>query len=498
MLFNSYEFLFIFFPIVIIVFYSLSYWSRSFGLSWIILSSLFFYGFWSFQYLLLIIASVVVNYMLALFIERYKSKALMIVGIAVNFAVIGWFKYSLFLYSILTKGENPPSFIENIILPLGISFFTFQQIAYLINVWRGNERAASLKIHSFIVLFFPHLIAGPLVLYENLATQVRRNATAIKYLSINLKIGLFIFAIGLFKKVVVADSLEPFASDLFNYSTLPGVTIGFRDSWLAALTYSLQLYFDFSGYSDMAIGLARMLGFRLPTNFNSPYKAVSIIDFWRRWHISLSLFFRYYVYIPLGGNRSGWKLQLIFVFITFFLIGLWHGASWLFVAWGVSHGLLVGLNHAWRKLTKSTFDSFFEVHHWMQNLYYLIARLVTIATVVILWVPFRSESAKGASNIIVGMMNPFFKTNTLFFSDGHYYVVLGAAVLSLFAWCCYAPNLQEFISSYKKLVNSKLIAAWYAQLLISNAAYIWSVGLLLYISFSSIGYVKSKFIYFNF
>ena len=254
---------------------------------------------------------------------------------AANLAVIGWFKYSLFLYLVATNGANPPDFLKGIVLPLGISFFTFQQISYLVNVWRGHEQPARLETHAFIVLFFPHLIAGPIVLYENIAWQVRRRPRLAGYLAASFKIGLLIFAVGLFKKVVVADSLAPHVNDIFKFAARQDYDLSIRDAWIGALSYTLQLYFDFSGYSDMAIGLGRMFGFRLPTNFNSPYKATSIIDFWRRWHITLSLFFRNYVYIPLGGNRKGVTAQLSFVMLVFFLTGLWHGAGWTFIAWGL-------------------------------------------------------------------------------------------------------------------------------------------------------------------
>src|SRR5438105_958464 len=321
MLFNSYAFLFAFLPAVLVGFHLLHGWSRRLALAWITLSSLVFYGYWDYRYLALIVPSICINCALGYLIARHWSKAWLVAGVAANLAVIAWFKYSLFLYLTATGGVAPPDFLKGIVLPLGISFFTFQQIAYLVNVWRGHETPARLEVHAFIVLFFPHLIAGPIVLYENIASQVKRRPRQNGYLAASFRLGLTLFALGLFKKVVIADSLAPYVNDIFKFAARPDYDLLLSDALIGAAAYSLQLYFDFSGYSDMAIGLGRMFGFRLPMNFNSPYQATSMIDFWRRWHMTLSSFFRNYVYIPLGGNQKGAAAQMLFGMVVFFLTG---------------------------------------------------------------------------------------------------------------------------------------------------------------------------------
>ncbi|MBV6410858.1 MAG: MBOAT family protein [Burkholderiales bacterium] len=500
MLFNSYEFLLLFLPLVLAGFFLLHQQSRRLALAWITASSLVFYGYWDYRYLALIIPSIVINCALGYLIARHWSRAWLIAGVAANLAVIGWFKYSLFLYLVVTNGATPPDFLKGIVLPLGISFFTFQQISYLVNVWRGHEQPARLETHAFIVLFFPHLIAGPIVLYENIAWQVRRRPRLAGYLTASFKIGLLIFAIGLFKKVVIADSLAPFANAVFTYAVRSDTVISAKDAWLGAAAYSLQLYFDFSGYSDMAIGLGRMFGFRLPVNFNSPYKAANIIEFWHRWHITLSSFFRNYVYIPLGGNRRGRRQQLAFILIVFFLTGLWHGAAWAFIAWGVTHGVLVVINHAWSRAMPGRLRSLLAGSPMARKAYNCVAWGLTATCVTLLWVPFRAESLPVALKMIGAMLNPFVRTYSRVFPDINLYLVLWISLVGLHLWCWCAPNTQTFVRYVRRLRRGggAVIMGGHKSDVAAGWVYTCVVGVALYLSFASIGYVKSEFIYFNF
>lgn len=499
MLFNSYEFLLVFLPVVLTGFYLLHWQSRRLALAWITASSLVFYGYWDYRYLALIVPSIVINCALGYLIARHWSRAWLIVGVAANLAVIGWFKYSLFLYLVATNGATPPDFLKGIVLPLGISFFTFQQISYLVNVWRGHEQPARLETHAFIVLFFPHLIAGPIVLYENIAWQVRRRPRLAGYLAASFKIGLLIFAVGLFKKVVVADSLAPHVNDIFKFAARQDYDLSIRDAWIGALSYTLQLYFDFSGYSDMAIGLGRMFGFRLPTNFNSPYKATSIIDFWRRWHITLSLFFRNYVYIPLGGNRKGVTAQLSFVMLVFFLTGLWHGAGWTFIAWGLLHGVLVAVNHLWAG-TSFAHAARISSHAWIRGAYRQMSWALTLISVIVLWVLFRADSWITAEKIIWAMFNIRAQAGRAI-PNLNVYSALVPTLLFLFMSCRVLPNSLEISRwvrrRYTKATNRAIFNHGYSSILM-RCSYPALTGICLYFAVSSIGYVKSQFIYFNF
>lgn len=502
MLFNSYDFLLIFLPIALAGFSLIHWYSRRLALAWVTAASLVFYGYWDYRYLALIIPSIVINCALGHLIAHHWSRVWLLIGVAANLCVIAWFKYSLFLYLLATNGATPPDFLKNIALPLGISFFTFQQIAYLVNVWRGHEKPASLETHAFIVLFFPHLIAGPIVLYENIVSQVRRQPRWAGYLSASFKIGLLIFAIGLFKKVVVADSLAPYVSNIFDYAARPDYELSTRDAWAGASAYTLQLYFDFSGYSDMAVGLARMFGFRLPINFNSPYKARSIIDFWRRWHITLSSFFRNYVYIPMGGNRKGRAAQLLFILIVFFLTGLWHGAGWTFIAWGVLHGVLVAVNHLWastplaRALGSSSKPG-------LRHTYQLLSWALTMLAVVILWVFFRADSWATGSKIMEAMFK-LTATSGRAIPDPHVYFVLIPAICFLFAICWWFPNsfeITRWVRRHARTLAPADPAATPPRKMaatLKHLAYPALAGGFLYLAVSSIGYVKSQFLYFNF
>ncbi len=403
MLFNSFEFIFVFLPVVLAVFYFLVHrGQQSTALYWLVLASLFFYGWWRPVYLWLIVGSVLFNYAIgnvltSKTLSRRVRRTALWFGVAANLASIGYFKYANFFVENVNALLGTSYHLDTILLPLAISFFTFQQIAYLVDAWRGETEEHNFRNYALFVTFFPQLIAGPIVHHKEMLPQfMQRDAS--HFSSSNLIVGLSIFAIGLFKKVVIADGVAPYSDAVFGMAKA-GETIHLLEAWTGAIAYTLQLYFDFSGYSDMAIGIARMFGIRLPVNFNSPYKALNIIDFWRRWHMTLSRFLRDYLYFALGGNRKGPTRRHINLMTTMLLGGLWHGAGWTFVIWGGLHGIYLIINHAWRglrqklgyDLSRSTLPG------------RLAARTITLLAVIVAWVYFRAEDLASAHNILAGM-----------------------------------------------------------------------------------------------
>lgn len=360
--------------------------------------SLFFYGFWNPVYLLLLVTSITINYAIGYGLFKKTSKVLLIAGIVFNLALIAYFKYANFFVSTLADIAQSSYVLHSIVLPLGISFFTFQQITWLVDTYKGKSKHYGFIDYAQFVTFFPQLIAGPIVHHHEMMPQFNRQ-TIMASVADNLAIGLTIFSIGLFKKVILADSIAVFATPVF-MAAEQGITLTLYEAWIGGLSYTLQLYFDFSGYSDMAIGLARMFGIILPMNFFSPYKATSIIDFWRRWHMTLSRFLRDYLYIPLGGNQRGAIRRYIHIAITMVLGGLWHGAGWTFLIWGSLHGAFLMINHAWRSLRGTKADA-------SNSLQLLLARsmaqTLTLLCVVVAWVVFRAESGNGAWSILRSM-----------------------------------------------------------------------------------------------
>lgn len=411
MLFNSTEF-FIFFVVTALGFFALGRFRQRLALGWLVLCSLIFYGWWNPPYLILISASILINYWLGRVLYQNRSKPIMLAGVAANLFAIGYFKYyNFFLSSASWMLGNDYNF-SNIILPLGISFFTFQQIAYLVDAYSHQTGERNLIDYSLFVSFFPQLIAGPIVHHKDLLPQFKEDVT-FRPRREAIFTGLTIFFLGLFKKVVVADGIAPFASAVFNHADTGG-SLTFFEAWGGALAYAIQLYYDFSGYSDMAIGLACILNIRLPLNFNSPYRATNIIDFWRRWHITLSRFLRDYLYIPLGGSRKGGGFRRYSnLMVTMLLGGLWHGAAWNFVFWGGLHGFYLLVNHAWRNnVDKSDEESLPWILARMKRAFYWS---VTFVAVVFAWVFFRAVTFEGAFEVVKGMvgMNGFLLPNQL-------------------------------------------------------------------------------------
>lgn len=399
MLFNSYIFLCAFLPLTLAGFAWLAARGRDVLVSlWLIGASLLFYGWWNPAYLPLLVGSLLFNYQLArlLAVAGGRRRVLLGIGIAGNLGLLGYFKYADFFARNLNALVGTSWHFE-ILLPLAISFFTFQQIAYLVDVAGSGRPEPSLRRYALFVTFFPQLIAGPIVRHDEMLPQLRRRRWRLD--PDDLAAGLFVFGVGLVKKVVVADGVAPHADAIFGAAEA-GIELTLFEAWLGALAYTVQIYFDFSGYSDMAVGLGRMFGLRLPMNFNAPYQAGSIIGFWRRWHMTLSRFLRDYLYVPLGGNRHGARWRHVNLLVTMLLGGLWHGAAWTFVVWGGLHGLYLGINHAWRR--------FRTRRGWRPGVGGPPVRLLgwglTFAAVVVAWVFFRATSLAGAFAMLEAML----------------------------------------------------------------------------------------------
>ena len=339
MVFSSYVFIFAFLPVVLSVYYALSNLKNGiYQRLFLIAASLFFYGYYNTKYLILITASIAVNYGIALAIQTHRAKAgrlFLVVGILFNVGLIGYFKYYDFFVENINAVFGCSFTLRRLLLPLGISFFTFQQLSFLISVWRGEEKVERFRDYCIFVTFFPQLVAGPIVLYSEMIPQFRDERRRFFHPD-RFASGIWLFTVGLFKKAVIADTLALFADNGFGMTGL-----GLAAGWITAISYTLQIYFDFSGYSDMAVGLGRMFNVDIPFNFRSPYRSESISKFWRRWHITLGRALSTYVYKPLGGNRRGLARTCLNLFLTFLVSGLWHGAAWTFVLWGALHGLFV-------------------------------------------------------------------------------------------------------------------------------------------------------------
>lgn len=394
MLFNSAVYLFAFLPIALAGYFGLCKlrWVTA-AQAWLVLASLFFYSYWKLEHLPLILGSLVVNFVIGSELARPRlarsvvpRNALLALGITGNLALLGYFKYINFLVDNVNALSGSQLQWPQVVLPLAISFFTFQQIAYLVDSHRGHTREYDFLRYALFVTFFPQLIAGPIVHHHEVMPQfAQRRNWVLRHR--NLLAGLCIFAVGLFKKVVIADTFAPWADRGFD----GGQPLDFFEAWVTSLSYTFQLYFDFSGYCDMAMGAALMFNIRLPLNFNSPYKALDIQDFWRRWHITLGRFLRDYVYIPLGGNRHTEWRSCTNLFVTFLIGGLWHGAGWMFVAWGALHGAALVVHRTWKNAGLRLPDP--------------VAWLTTFLFVSVAWVFFRATSMEDALRVLRGMVD---------------------------------------------------------------------------------------------
>ncbi len=450
MLFNSYTFIFIFLPVVLAG-YQLSY--RFFGNTlsrlWLAAASLFFYGWWNPKYTFLVVFSIVFNFVLGTrMMKSQNMKRWLIVGIIGNLSLLGYFKYAHFLATNLSELTGLALAVKEHILPIGISFFTFTQIAYLVDLRKGRTEDRGPLDYALFVTFFPHLIAGPIVHHRELASQFD---TMKRLLSSNMVVGLGLFSLGLFKKVVIADNLAPSVDSVYGASEIANLSQA--EAWYGTLAYTFQLYFDFSGYADMAVGLSRMFGVAMPCNFASPYKSTSIIDFWRRWHMTLSKFVRDYLYIPLGGSHCGWLRNHTNLLVVMVIMGLWHGAGWAFVVWGAVHGSYLVLNHAWATLSRGTpLERFRQSALWRK-----VSLMITFIAVASAWVIFRADSLHDASLLLQLMygLEPGGNGSVLPDLDWRMWAVLLALLLAV--WLL--PNSQEIVG-VNELGESGNTPAW--------------------------------------
>lgn len=465
MLFNSYEFVFLFLPAVFSVYFALSRKKLILAAkAWLILASLVFYSWWNIDFLPVILISIIVNYAIGASIssaevakKRLRQTAF-VAGITFNLLLLGYFKYYDFFVvnANLIPGVHFP--LLHLELPLGISFFTFTQIAYLVDAYRGQTKETSYESYSLFVTFFPHLLAGPIIHHRAVMPQFDRLRNHFIQHK-NIFFGLFYFLIGLFQKVVIADYVGPIAHTGFLNAHL----LSFIEAWAALLAYAMQIYFDFAGYSNMAIGLALIFNIQFPVNFNSPYQAASIIEFWQRWHMTLSRFLRDYLYIPLGGNRRGELLRYRNILVTMLLGGLWHGAGWTFILWGVYHGLLIVWNHIAQKLRLSL-PRFFSM-------------LLTFLFVCYGWVLFKAVDLVQAWAMTRGL----FGLQGLRFSDlpfvwKHDIVII--ALLCLGAW--FWPNVEFWV---KKIRPNAFWLFVFLALFIMNLLFLNRTSIFLYFQF---------------
>jgi D-alanyl-lipoteichoic acid acyltransferase DltB (MBOAT superfamily) len=454
MLFNSWQFILLFLPITVFIFYQIGKLGKpNLAIFWLMVASLFFYGWWNPPYLILLLFSIVFNYtfgclLSAFTIKHQRNKWTLALGVAVNLALLIYFKYANFFIVNINDVLGTNFNLYKIILPLGISFFTFQQIAYLVDAYRGETKEYSFMQYTLFVSFFPQLIAGPIVHHKEIIPQFK-NKSILRFNPENLAVGLTIFCIGLGKKLLLADYIALFATPVFN-AAANDVSITFLEAWTGALAYTFQLYFDFSGYSDMAIGAARMVGVKLPLNFDSPYKSMNIIEFWRRWHITLSNFLRDYLYIPLGGNRKGKLRRYINLMITMLLGGLWHGAGWTFVFWGGLHGFYLCLNHLWHEILRALGHDWKKSPWWSRGL----GCLVTFLAVVIAWVFFRADNMSTAILMLKSMVG----VNGISLSPSVSPVVPSTKrvllVFCLLVWLL--PNTQQWMIGYSPALTQPI------------------------------------------
>jgi alginate O-acetyltransferase complex protein AlgI len=403
MLFTSSEFILFYLPVTFGAFFALARWSHKAAAAWLGLSSLFFYGWWNPHFVVLLVGSILFNYACGTALTRARgsprAKQILAFSVATNLLLLGYWKYTNFLIGTISALTGDHINVASIVLPLGISFFTFTQIAFLVDAYRGIASEYNLVHYLLFVSYFPHLIAGPIIHHKQVMPQFAVDQTYHAQ-SWNFATGMLMFGIGLAKKVALADSFAEYSSPVFD-GARAGLQPNAVVAWTGALAYTGQIYFDFSGYSDMAIGISRMIGVELPLNFNSPYKAVNIIEFWRRWHMSLSSFLRDYLYIALGGNRHGTIRRHINLLTTMLLGGLWHGANWTFVLWGGLHGIFLVINHAWQGIAqraglRARIDS---------PIGRALARMLTMVCVIAAWVFFRAGTFESAARVLQGMIS---------------------------------------------------------------------------------------------
>lgn len=512
MLFNTIEYLFLLLPVAILGFRLLGRGPLNTSqLVWLVACSLFFYATWNPVYLLLILGSILGNYFFGRALGRSAggNTPLLALGITFNLGLLGYFKYTGFFLDNLNSLVEWAIPVPHITLPLAISFFTFQQIAYLVDVHRGDARDYSFLHYCLFVTFFPQLIAGPIVHHKEMMPQFdapERNSATLT----DIQVGLTIITLGLAKKVLLADNLAIIADPLF-MSAQNGATLTMAEAWIAVLAFTGQIYFDFSGYTDMAIGSARLFGIRLPENFYSPYRSFNIIEFWRRWHITLSRFLRDYLYISMGGNRKGRVKRYRNLLLTMLLGGLWHGAHWNFVIWGGLHGSYLVINHFWHHICRSTGFEWQRIGVAGR----VISWSLTFLAVIIAWVFFRAQSTPAALSILTSMATPdslaikhaYMKTmislqpmfdvalNTIPGLTPRALIVgfIGFAL----AISVFAPNTQQLLRHFEPALVERPWPAFNGIAWRPTIGWAVAVGVLAYLSLLNLGN-RSEFIYFQF
>jgi D-alanyl-lipoteichoic acid acyltransferase DltB (MBOAT superfamily) len=494
MLFNSYEFLFVFLPLVFLGFLIVKRASLGLARIWLVFASFYFYAYWNLSFLPVLLFSIVFNFVMAHVIARSKSRdsrfkpAALAMAIIGNLALLCYFKYLTFFADILGATLRT----DLTALPLGISFFTFTQLTYLIDVAYKQEQERDPIRYSLFVNFFPHLIAGPILHHTQMIPQFDFKSPKESPIE-NVAIGLVIFTFGLFKKVALADNVQPFVELAFSKDA-PNLF----DAWTGVLAYTLQIYFDFSGYSDMAIGLARLFGIKFPMNFDSPYQAANIIDFWRRWHMTLSRFLRDYLYIPLGGNRAGLG-QFPNIFITMFLGGLWHGAGWTFVIWGLMHATLLSINHVWRRIRYYYFGTAVPASQFET----CAGWVLTFLAVTVTWVFFRANTLSQSAAIIGGMVGlNGTGSQSMSSCDGPLTCLTGIPTAwfwigSLLTIVLFAPNVQQLMAPWNPTLDP--VRGGSLLRLKFKPSLTWAIGLGIMLAISIVSLSSnSQFLYYQF
>lgn len=392
MLFNSFEFIFLFLPITLILYFLLNHYGKyKLAKGWLIVASLYFYAYFNYSYLILIITSILANYFLGDLLHSNKRselqrKGILGIGIIFNLGALGYFKYFDFFVENINIIFKTNIELLKLMLPLGISFFTFQQLSFVVDSYKKKSLKYDFLSYCLFVTFFPQLIAGPIVFPTEMLPQFEDKKNKVVNYE-NLNRGLYLFSIGLAKKVLIADSIAPFADTGFDKMA----SLTFMEAWLTSISYTMQLYFDFSGYCDMAMGIALMFNIVLPLNFNSPYKSINIQDFWKKWHITLGRFLTSYLYIPLGGNRNGEIKTLRNLLVVFLASGIWHGAGWNFIIWGGLHGTSILIHRLWKKIGL--------------RMPKIVGWGITMFLINIFWIFFRATSVDRAIKVIKGMLD---------------------------------------------------------------------------------------------
>jgi alginate O-acetyltransferase complex protein AlgI len=469
MLFHSYGFIFIFLPVSFFVYFYLNHKKLTeVAKGWVVFASLFFYGWWNITYLPLILVSILCNYTITNLMKRrdnelrkvyVSKKVLLIIGLALNIGLLAYFKYMDFFISNTNNLIGTDIELLYLALPLAISFFTLQQIAFLIDSYEDLINEKSLLDYMLFVTFFPQLIAGPIVHHKEIIPQFKTVKNKVKNYR-NIGIGLFVFSIGLFKKIVIADNFATVTTPGFD----AGVALNLIDGWVTSLSYTFQLYFDFSGYADMAIGAALLFNIRIPQNFNSPYKATGMVDFWKRWHITLTNFITTYIYTPIirSFDSLTFHKAMAATIIAFLIAGLWHGASWMFVIFGGLNGAGIVINHYWKK-TKLKMNK-------------ILAWIITFNFVNITFVFFRAKDLDSAERIILSMVG---YGENLSQNSYESYLYLSAIVLAII-FVVFLKNTHELVNNFK-----------FSYLYLLYTAMILTISL-------GVSSDTSEFLYFNF